>query len=864
MVLATAATGAPAPATTGSTVPSGIVTVGGDYSYAPFEFLNKKGRPTGFNVDLMRAIARHEHFRVRFDLGPWNPREQALEHDRRIDVMAMFRSRRRESLVHYSAPFMLVYHAIFARQSETAAHGLPDLAGKRVLLERGAYADHYLSRHEPDAREIHVVSEGALLRLLAAGHGDYGIAGNRRAHYLMQVAGIHNLVSTSEPIMPVRYAFAVRRDEPKLLAAINRGLRWAHASGTYDRIYEHWFPAKGGLSPWVATLLRILAVVAGVLVLAALAALAWVRLLRRTVSARTRELSAELERRLAAEASLARSEAAFRAAFEHAGVGIASVSAGGVILRANRMLGYLLAIPPDALAGRHCLRYFGVEARRTVLRLAGETLRGERSQFSTDLDYRGSREELARARLVVTLIRDDAGRPDVFVAVAEDVSYQSALSAALTYQSTHDMLTGLLNRAAFVDSLRRAMRAAPGRRGPASFLMLDVEGFSRLNETLGHKAGDVCLQRIGHALRRLLESGELAGRLGADQFGCLLYGDRDAMRARIDALHRRVQLAGFEWEGTSYSYRIDIGVVPLEGGGELSDVLCAGEAACGAARQGGARIRFHAPGPRDGYRSKATRLDTLLGAIRENRVCFAYQPIVPADDPDPYAARDFEVFARIVGRDRSLEFARDFVPFCERYCVSHRLDLAVLGQVCRWIRLYRSRRAVMPRVSVNISVQSLLEPGFLGQVRRLLDEMQVLPEALCFEIAERPAVAHLSRVVSALETVKGWGSRIALDNFGVGMTSFAQVRELPVDMLKVDGLFVSHALSDEVDLTIVRLAGEFARATGRPAVAKYVETPELLDAMTKLGIDYLQGHAIARPRLFPEIALATDGRGPGR
>ncbi len=222
------------------------VVEAGEANYGPYEFVDKAGRPAGFNIDVMRAIAKHENLRVHFELGNWSKLYDEFMHGKgKIDIMAMFVSPERARFVRFAKSCLLVSHKIYALRDEIPIKNIHALSGKWVLVDAGTYAQRYLGKHVPKAHLVPASSEGKELKLLALGEYDYAVISGARGDYLLHNnLGYATLAPASHPLMPVSYCFAVRRGNEQLLAKINDGLQWLYKTGEYSRIHAKWLPYR--------------------------------------------------------------------------------------------------------------------------------------------------------------------------------------------------------------------------------------------------------------------------------------------------------------------------------------------------------------------------------------------------------------------------------------------------------------------------------------------------------------------------------------------------------------------------------------------------------------------------------------------
>ena len=462
---------------------------------------------------------------------------------------------------------------------------------------------------------------------------------------------------------------------------------------------------------------------------------------------------------------------------------------------------------------------------------------------------------------------DEAGRLEGRVVRLCDVSERQRLSHQLEHQSTHDEVTGLPNRRAFERALVDAVEDARSRDATHALVYLDLDEFKIVNDTCGHAAGDELLRRFGHHLSAALAlrfgppgSAPLArwqlARLGGDEFGLLLR-DCDAARASVEseALQDEVHAFRFAWGDQSFRVGASIGIAAIDRQcGGVDALLQATDGACYMAKDAGRnRIQVHDfDDPELARRYGAMQwVSRIESALDEDRFCLFAQPI--ASLRGDAKGLHFEVLLRLRDEHGHLAAPGVFMPAVERYHLSARIDEWVLVNTLHWL----SHRAPgeVAHCAINLSAHTVSDPGMLERIETLLDTWPVTPGCLCFEITETAAIGHLAQAETFIRTLRARGCQVALDDFGAGMSSFAYLRQLSVDVLKIDGLFVRGVENDAVNQSMLRAIHEVARVMGLRTVAEFAETEATLDWLRDAGLDHAQGYAIARPRPIDDLLL---------
>jgi diguanylate cyclase (GGDEF)-like protein len=443
----------------------------------------------------------------------------------------------------------------------------------------------------------------------------------------------------------------------------------------------------------------------------------------------------------------------------------------------------------------------------------------------------------------------------VFAAV-EDITEARALSQQLRFQAAHDALTGLVNRREFENRLERALKSAEDGRSQHALCYLDLDQFKIINDTCGHVASDELLGRLGRVLAQQVRRQDTLARLGGDEFGVLLENCSMHVAERVaNALRRGIEDFRFAWDGQVFGIGVSIGVVSIEGRGQtVSSILSAADAACYAAKDRGRnRIHIYREGDvdlarRHGEMRWVTRIQT---ALEENRFELARQPIVSlstASGSDTH----YELLVRMRDEDGNLVLPEAFLPAAERYNLSVRLDRWVIREAFRLLTLDPDHLERLFLCSINLSGVSLADEDFLIFVTTELASTGLPPDKICFEITETAAIANLPGAMRFIEVLRRIGCRFALDDFGSGLSSFAYLKSLPVDFLKIDGVFVKDIVEDPIDRELVRSINEIGHVMGKRTIAEFVESDEILAVLSGIGVDYAQGFELGKPELLPK------------
>ncbi len=444
------------------------------------------------------------------------------------------------------------------------------------------------------------------------------------------------------------------------------------------------------------------------------------------------------------------------------------------------------------------------------------------------------------------------------------------LTEKLSFQASHDALTGLYNRYQLEHRLDRLLGDARRHGREHALCYMDLDQFKIINDSCGHVAGDELLKQLATELRRKLVGHGMLARLGGDEFGALLENCSLARAKRkADDLRRTIEDFRFCWQGKDFQVGASIGLVPIVASSEsTSGILRAADAACYAAKdEGRNRIRTFRPDDVELVRRSGEMrwVNRIRLALEQDRFHLDCQPITSLRGPHPHGAY-FELLLRMEGEDGHRFAPESFLPAAERYNLATLLDRWVIGAACDWLRSQSRHLEHIHLCSINLSGQSLADKDFLRFILCELEEKQIPPEKICFEITETAAIADLAHATQFIRALRILGCRFALDDFGTGFSSFAYLKNLPVDYLKIDGIFVVGVLEERFDLAVIRSIVELSQLVGKRTVAEFVENDHILRKLEDIGVDFAQGYAVGRPQpletmTLPEPAV-TDYSGP--
>ena len=439
------------------------------------------------------------------------------------------------------------------------------------------------------------------------------------------------------------------------------------------------------------------------------------------------------------------------------------------------------------------------------------------------------------------------------VLVLHDTSELRGLTRQMTYQASHDALTGLVNRREFERRLQEALDSAQTGDAGHALCYLDLDHFKVVNDTCGHTAGDNMLREIASLIKDTVRDSDTVGRIGGDEFALLLVGcPLEKARQIADNVVRSVNDYRFVWKDKIFNVGVSIGLVEIgRDSGTIEDIMNSADSACYVAKkQGGLHVHVYSAREEANARhsGEIQWLLKLQGALRDNKFELYYQPIVHAR-AGGMSGPALEVFVRLAGEGgQPAAPPAEFIRAAERYRLMPHVDRWVVQAVLS--ALGRGGLKLPPgrSVAINIAGQTLGDAEFLEFVVDCFDHTGANPGDICFEVTEASVVANLDHAQRFLGVLHGMGCEFALDNFGRGLSSFSTLKTLPMDYLKIDGSFIKNLAGDAVNQAMVAAMIELSRSLNFRVVAEHVEDQWALDTVTGMGIDFVQGFMVGRPQ----------------
>ncbi len=586
----------------------------------------------------------------------------------------------------------------------------------------------------------------------------------------------------------------------------------------------------------------------------------WVELHSRLIEWRGQpailSIARDISYRKSVEATLGRSKQQAQFTLESIGEGVITTDTQGRIDYLNAAAEQLIGVKREQAAGKRLVELvsFVDEADRRDLgdpvgRALADRRRASVGRRALMVVPEGERE--LSVELTASPIKGPDGEVAGAVVIMHDVTEIRGLTQQMSYQATHDALTGLINRREFERRLEDALRVARNENSSHVLCYLDLDRFKAVNDSCGHLAGDNLLREIAGLIREQVRESDSVARLGGDEFGLLLVRcPLDKARQIADDVCKAVREHRFVWQDKIFSVGISIGLVEVAAeSGSIRDLLAAADSACYVAKQQG-RGQAHVYSARDEaaarQRGEIHWLGQLQAALKEDSFELYTQPIVSAAGriADGPAA---EILLRLHAEDGALVLPRQFLKAAERYQLMPSIDRWVVRSTLVAIGQGRIRLPDERSCSINLSGQVLNDEEFLEFLVQCLDHSQVAPSRVAFEINEAAVLAELAQARRFAGVLHGMGCQFGIDDFGSGIGSLASLRQLSIDFLKIDGAYTHDLASDNINRQVVSAIARLARTMGFRVVAEQVEQEQDFDALRELEVDFIQGNYVRAP-----------------
>ena len=437
-----------------------------------------------------------------------------------------------------------------------------------------------------------------------------------------------------------------------------------------------------------------------------------------------------------------------------------------------------------------------------------------------------------------------------YAIIINDVSDARKYNQKLVYESTHDQLTGLSNRTEFEKILQEAIEQSHEHEFVHTVLYMDIDQFKVINDTCGHIAGDELLQQVAEKLKSTVRQRDTLARIGGDEYGLLLWrcNVEDGKRIANDIMEKLSELR-FNWNDKSFSVSMSIGLVFIDQSSMTwADVLSLADFACFEAKEHG-RNQIYVAGVDDVRTAKRFGemewVAEIVQALEDKGFDF-YSQEIRSTDTEKTGYRS-EILLRYVDRNGQIYMPDSFLPPAERYNVITMIDRWVLQRLATWLSDNPEYVDSTAMISVNLSGLTIQDERSMEYFVSVFENVKFDPSKICFEISESTAVNLVKQSNNFINQLSAYGCKFALDDFGVGISSFAYLKHLPVNYLKIDGSFIKNILKDPVDFALVKTVVEIAHIMGKETIAEFCEEEAVYNKLKEMGVDYVQGYYIGEP-----------------
>lgn len=459
---------------------------------------------------------------------------------------------------------------------------------------------------------------------------------------------------------------------------------------------------------------------------------------------------------------------------------------------------------------------------------------------------------------------------DCYFLVQRDISERKSheermrqMSEQLSYQAAHDALTGLPNRHEFENLLQQAISTATMEDQTHTLCYMDLDQFKIINDTHGHVAGDDVLIQVAGLMRKRIRQSDTLARLGGDEFGLLLHGcDLDHAEKILQEMCSTLNETQFHWEDKVFTLSASFGLVAIHANcGNVTELLSSADAACYAAKDLG-RNRIQIYREDDGMlQVRHTEMQWVNGinrALNEKRFTLYAQPLMDLSVSEDQPQAHWEVLLRIIDEDGELVSPGAFIPAAERFHIMPSIDKWVVPSALEVIGQQVSSNEdnlLDQKFSLNLSGSVLGDEHALRFIKESVLSSSIPTNCLCFEITETAVIKDLDKAIEFIRELRELGCQFALDDFGSGSSNFSYLKSLPVDFIKIDGMFVRSVTEDPLARTIVESINDIAHVIGVKTIAEFVENDRTLKVLREIGIDYAQGYGIGRPIPLTDVLV---------
>lgn len=482
-------------------------------------------------------------------------------------------------------------------------------------------------------------------------------------------------------------------------------------------------------------------------------------------------------------------------------------------------------------------------------------------QKDWEMEYRIFSGELGiRWILEKSRVLHDNGEVCGYLGINIDITEQKKHADRLGYQARHDDLTGLFNRREFEKRTKQAISSVESYQSQHALCFLDLDQFKVINDLCGHPAGDVLLCQLSIRLKNSLRQQDILARIGGDEFGLLLLDcGLEQATAMAEKIIESIKNFVFIWESKPYQISVSVGLVTIHPGfRDLTEILKQADASCYIAKDLG-RNRLHVfsenSAELDRHHTEIQWVPRINDALAQDQFEL-YAQLISASGTELH--KHYELLLRMLDKEGQIIGPDQFMHSAERYDLIGNIDRWVVKQALQALHDNPGFVDQIDFVSINLSGRSLGDDRFMDYVQDLINAQPFLAQKVCFEVTETAVISDMDNALHFIKSLKNCGCRFALDDFGCGLSSFGYLKNLPVDYLKIDGLFVKNMTADKIDYAMVKSINEIAQVIGIKTIAEYVESADIQTQLEALGVDYFQGYHIAKPMPLKQIIINQE------
>lgn len=511
---------------------------------------------------------------------------------------------------------------------------------------------------------------------------------------------------------------------------------------------------------------------------------------------------------------------------------------------------------------REVVRIIDEQTRIRIDDPVGRCLQARSTVFSTDASVLVRRDGLEYGiEFDTSPLRDDQGEMRGAVIVIRDVTQSRDQVRTLSWQATHDPLTGLINRREFEQRMEKLMEKALANQRQHALCFIDLDNFKLINDTCGHVAGDALLKQIASQLRNRIRDTDTLARVGGDEFGLILYSC-DLKRARMigESLRDTVSELNFSWEGHQFNVGASIGIVPVNSHNSvLSDIIRNADIACYQAKEkGGGQVIIlkDTTGKETGTESETRWVESVMHSIENRRFRLYLQPVQPLDSENPVTMT--EVLLRVCDNEDRIIMPKRFLNVAQRYHLLPQIDLAVIENVLSCLRDNHQALESSARITINLSVQTANNEHCLNSIADLLQRHQSYTSRLCFDLDEKALVSEPGKGEALLSLLRRHGCKVAIDDFGFSLGAFRYLKTLNLDYIKIDARQMHDPEPRSLDYTLIESINLLSHRIGAQTIVKNVSDTSVLEALHEIGVDYVQGYIIGPPEEIRSSGSSTS------